>query len=235
MDRINNDVRSALSKIKQETKDTVEKITKESVKMAAKLLRDIDAGKARSKNDNALAAKKILLVSQQTTVELNERTQKSISRITEKATKAVSAVRHAIDSSIEDLVKIEKDAVERISKAGKDAAYKLSVSMGKGDHDKAESKKAKEAAEIIKNLGLAADRVKRGVKKATAQLKKAADEAVNSVRKAVTAEVKRVNDSINAANEKILQAATTAIQMTVGEKEATYFDMTALKDKWGNR
>ena len=63
MSRINNDVRSALSKIKQETKGTVEKITKESVKMADKLLRDIDAEKARSKKDNVLAAKKILHVS----------------------------------------------------------------------------------------------------------------------------------------------------------------------------
>ena len=232
MSRINNDVRSALSKIKQETKGTVEKITKESVKMAHKLLRDIDAGKARSKKDNVLAAKKILQVSEKTTAELNERTQKSISRITEKATKAVSTVNRAIDSSIEDLAKIEKDAVVRISKAGKDAAYKLSVSEEKGDHDETAVKKAKEAAEIIKKLGLAVDRVKLGVKKATAQLKKTADEAVISIRKAVATEIKLGNYSINATSEKILQAATTAIRMTVGEKEAAFFDVTPLTDKW---
>ena len=111
--------------------------------MAHKLLSDIDAGKARSKKDNVLVAKKILRVSEKTTAELNEGTQKSISRITEKATKAVSTVNRAIDSSIEDLAKIEKDAVERISKAGKDAAYKLSVSEEKGDHDETAVKKAK--------------------------------------------------------------------------------------------
>ena len=189
----------------------------------------------RSKKDNALVIKKIIQVSEKTTAELNERTQKSISRITEQATKAESKIRGAIDSSVRDLAKIEKDAMERITKAAKDAVYKFSISEGRKDQDEAAAKKAKAAAEIIKNLGLAADRVKLGVKKATAQFKKAIDEAVISVRKAVATEVKLIHDSINAANEKILQAATTVIQKTVGEKEAAFFDVTPLTNKWVNR
>lgn len=91
------------------------------------------------------------------------------------------------------------------------------------------------AAEIIKNLAQAAEKVNLESKKASAELRTAAEEAVITVKKAAAKAAELVHKSIDDANEKILQATSGAIRITAGDKEANIFEQGSLKEKWSDR
>ena len=90
------------------------------------------------------------------------------------------------------------------------------------------------ATEVIRKLAEAADKVNLEAEKAFAEFQKVADDAVITVKKAAAKATEMVHMSINEANKKILDATSEAIRMTVGEEEATFFDLGPLKAEWGN-
>ncbi len=126
--------------------------------------------------------------------------------------------------------------MQNISRAGKDAATKIS-SAPKGDSSDEAAIKVTQmaAAEVIKKLAEAADTISREAEKASAEFQKVTEEAVKTAKQAADKATEMVHMSINDANEKILEATSEAIRMTVGEEEATFFDMEPLKAQWGSR
>ncbi len=75
-------------------------------------------------------------------------------------------------------------------------------------------------------------RSRRAPKKAAGKLQKAADEAVLSLQKTSAEASATIRSAIGEANEKILEVTKSAIKEMVGEKEAEFFDLGPLKERW---
>ena len=91
------------------------------------------------------------------------------------------------------------------------------------------------AAEIIKMLAQASDEVHRAATEAAAKIQQASEEAIVTAKEAARDAAASVERAIGNANEKILEVTQTTITQTVGAKEAEFYDLGSLRDKWKNR
>ena len=73
-----------MTELTQVAELTIERINKDTAMAAADLLRKVE-GAVNGNKKTALAASKILMAAQKTTIELNQRAEKSASQITEQA------------------------------------------------------------------------------------------------------------------------------------------------------
>ncbi|NQU59543.1 MAG: hypothetical protein HQ512_00265 [Rhodospirillales bacterium] len=210
LDRIHSEAEAASERITVGATTTVAGIKEETTKAAAKLLRDVETGE--DEKSAARAAGRILEEATVTSIKLKQRAEKAIASIAEKVDVAVANVNRSLEDAVRDLVELGQNAVLKADEEGKEAA-----------------------AKAIESLARATEKVNRVAEEATAKLHKAAEEAIELVEKAAREATVTIERAIDDANEKIFEVTESAIVNAVGAEEVEYFDIDALKKKWGRK
>jgi hypothetical protein len=131
------------------------------------------------------------------------------------------------------LAAVKEQAVKQVAGTAKGTAQQFLADTAPEDPESRAARHA--AAQVIKMLAQASESVTRSVGEATARVQRAAEKAIANVKVASSQASSSVHDAIDTANQKVLDVAQSAITKQVGEKDAEFFDVGSLRDKWNKR
>ena len=123
--------------------------------------------------------------------------------------------------------------MKQVVGAAKDTAQKFPADAALDDPETQAARKA--AARVIKMLAQASESVTRSVGEATDRVQRAAEKAIATVKVASSLASSSVHGAIETANRNILDVTQSTIIKQVGKKEAEFYDVGSLRDKWGKR
>ena len=215
------------TKLKAEAKEAVAAIQENATKAASDLLRNVKAGEDPKKA--AVIAKNIMKEAEETTAELNRRSDGSIKALTDQAETAVLKFQRVAEAQTRDLFQLREQAAKKLADTTKKTAAQFPAS---GEDGAADMERRLAAAEIIKMLAQASDEVHRAASQAADKIQKVAEEAVVMAKAAARDATASVQRAIGDANQKILEVTQSAITETVGESEVEFFDLAPLKERW---
>ena len=228
---VNTRAEAESMKLTAKTAIAVSKINNDAAKAAANLIRQVPS-RENAKNV-AIAANKILKEAEKVTAKLNRQAEKAVGKVAKRAETAAANVKRVAEAANRDLTDAGNKATESIARASKDALTRFPASENgslQGDEFVNESRLA--AANVIKVLAQAAERMNQAAELATAELQAVTDEAVTWVQRAAEEATATIVVAIEAANKTILEITQKAIIEIVGKEKLSLFDLEPLKKRW---
>ena len=219
------------TKLTAKTAIAVSKINNDAAKAAADLIRQVQS-RENAKNA-AIAANKILKEAEKAAAKLNRRAENAVAMVAKRAETAAANVKRVAEATIRELTDAGNKATERVARASQKALIKFPASAKGGlQNDELVNEARAAAADVIKVLAQAAERVNQAAETATAELQAATDKAVTWVRQAAEEANATIVVAIEAANKTILEITQKVIVEIVGEEKLSLFDLEPLKRRW---
>ena len=209
----------------------VSKINNDATKVATDLIRG--AQSRENAKDAAIAANRILKEAEKAAAKLNREAENAVGMVAKRAETAAVNLKRVAEATIKDLTDAGNKAIKSVARASKYAITKFPASKNGGlQNDELFNAARAAAANVIKILAQAAERVNQAAERATAELQAATDEAVACVQQAAEEANATIVVAIEAANKTILEITQKAITEIVGEEKLSLFDLESLKRRW---